>query len=64
MLIAAQPAGAPRIRAVTSALLSEPPLAGSGVTVDGQFRRRSCCLIYRASPERNSPICGDCVLTP
>jgi FhuF 2Fe-2S C-terminal domain len=31
---------------------------------DGSFRRRSCCLIYRAAPGRDGALCGDCVLAP
>lgn len=33
---------------------------GHGVRRDGRFRRRSCCLIYRAAGR--SAVCGDCVL--
>jgi ferric iron reductase protein FhuF len=40
-------------------LMSRPPLRGTGSIIDGQFRRRTCCLIYRAAPGR---FCGDCVL--
>jgi hypothetical protein len=44
-------------------LLDLPPLADTGITQrDGRFQRRSCCLIYRAAPNRAGPICGDCVL--
>jgi ferric iron reductase protein FhuF len=53
-------------RAVTAAdsLLDLPPLRGSGVRgPDGRFRRRSCCLIYRASPGAGrAAVCADCVL--
>jgi FhuF-like iron-sulfur protein len=28
----------------------------------GRFRRRSCCLIYRAAPDAASALCGDCIL--
>ena len=31
----------------------------TGSIINGQFRRRTCCLIYRAAPGR---FCGDCVL--
>ena len=51
------------IGAVLSALLSHPVLVGTAQTsLDGRFQRRSCCLIYRAAPDRNGMICGDCVL--
>ncbi|MDT0310383.1 (2Fe-2S)-binding protein [Streptomyces sp. DSM 44917] len=50
---------------VTAALLESPPLrAVSGHTAEGRFRRRSCCLYYRAAPGKAGPVCGDCVLTP
>ncbi|MEW1749934.1 (2Fe-2S)-binding protein [Streptomyces angustmyceticus] len=29
---------------------------------NGRFRRRSCCLIYRAAPDAAGATCGDCVL--
>ena len=51
------------VQAVFSALLAHPVLAGTAQTsLDGRFQRRSCCLIYRAAPDRNGMICGDCVL--
>ena len=51
------------VQAVFSALLSHPVLADTAQTsLDGRFQRRSCCLIYRAAPERNGMVCGDCVL--
>lgn len=40
-------------------------LAGAGgFEPDGSFRRRSCCLIYRAAPDRRGGLCGDCALAP
>lgn len=46
-------------------LHAEPLLARTAsVTSDGRFRRRSCCLIYRAAPGHGGPVCGDCVLAP
>lgn len=50
-------------RALGSALLEREPLRGTGAVVGGSFRRRSCCLIYRAAPDRSGPVCGDCVLS-
>jgi hypothetical protein len=52
-------------RGLAARLLDEPPLRGAGtVAADGTgFRRRSCCLIYRAAPNRAGALCGDCVLT-
>jgi len=50
-------------RALVGALLRHPYLAGSGgYGQQGAFRRSSCCLIYRAAPDRNGPLCGDCAL--
>ncbi|MFF4595951.1 (2Fe-2S)-binding protein [Amycolatopsis sp. NPDC001319] len=39
-----------------------PVLADTATHEDGRFRRRSCCLIYRAAPNHDGPKCGDCVL--
>lgn len=58
-----EPSLAPRAAAIAARLLELPPLLGTGTTVDGRFRRMSCCLIYRAAPGRNGPVCGDCVLS-
>ncbi|MBY8877491.1 (2Fe-2S)-binding protein [Actinacidiphila acidipaludis] len=35
---------------------------GGGGYVSG-FRRHSCCLIYRAAPDHNGALCGDCALS-
>jgi hypothetical protein len=45
-------------------LMSRPTLGGTGTSTDGRFRRRTCCLIYRAAPGRDGAVCGDCVLRP
>ena len=61
---AAVPERAARLRA-TAGLLLEHPLLRAAHTADtgtGRFRRRSCCLIYRAAPGRAGGLCGDCVL--
>jgi hypothetical protein len=59
----ADPRLAPRARDELARLLSRAPLAGTSRTApDGRFQRRSCCLIYRAAPDRRGPVCGDCVL--
>ncbi|MEC3992209.1 (2Fe-2S)-binding protein [Actinacidiphila sp. DG2A-62] len=63
MIAAARPDAAARAGALTALLLDRPPLTGaSGRTAAGAFRRRSCCLIYRAAPGRAGALCGDCVL--
>jgi ferric iron reductase protein FhuF len=59
----AQPRHRPRIQAVLTRLLRQPVLDGTTQTsLDDRFQRRSCCLIYRATPNRDGMVCGDCVL--
>lgn len=66
-LSAADPGLAARARADdddVKALLSRPLLADAWRrTAAGAFQRRSCCLIYRAAPDRRGALCGDCVLS-
>jgi hypothetical protein len=63
MLDRERPEWTVRTRALTAALRRQVPLAGTGdVDAYGRFRRRSCCLIYRAAPGKSGPVCGDCVL--
>jgi hypothetical protein len=66
MVGTARPELAARATAVASDLLALPPLRHAGLRhPDGRFQRRSCCLIYRASPGNGrDAICGDCVLRP
>lgn len=54
-----------RAREIAELLLRQPLLRGScgPDQGSGRFRRRSCCLIYRAAPGRAGGLCGDCVLT-
>jgi FhuF-like iron-sulfur protein len=59
MIATAQPAWADRAQTLAALLLDQPPLRGT--SSDG-FRRRSCCLIYRAAPNAAGPVCADCVL--
>ncbi|WP_328997933.1 (2Fe-2S)-binding protein [Kribbella sp. NBC_00709] len=61
----AAPHLAERAAHLASLLLSTPPLRDTHTTFPdtGRFRRRSCCLIYRAAPDHNGPLCGDCALT-
>jgi len=58
----AQPAGR-RALTIAVSLYEHPALRGAAtVAPDGtSFRRRSCCLIYRAAP---GTLCGDCILRP
>lgn len=53
--------GTPRAAELAAGLLARPPLRGTATWPAGRFRRRSCCLIYRATNDR-SAVCGDCVL--
>jgi hypothetical protein len=64
MIVACRPAWANRSRVIASLLLDQPPLRDTGVaSATGGFRRRSCCLIYRAAPNAVRAVCGDCVLS-
>jgi hypothetical protein len=64
MIATCQPAWTDRSRVITSLLLDQPPLHNTSLTPAGQsFRRRSCCLIYRAAPKTAAAVCGDCVLS-
>jgi hypothetical protein len=49
-------------REAAGTLLAHPTLRDSHTT-NGKFRRRSCCLIYRAAPNHKGALCGDCVLS-
>lgn len=62
MVGAAAPDWLGRARELANGLVSAPPLKGTSTVVGGRFRRRSCCLIYRAAPGGTGPVCGDCVL--
>lgn len=65
MLTAARPDLHDDIRALIDRHLDSSHLAGSGgFEPGGSFRRRSCCLIYRAAPDHKGGLCGDCVLAP
>ncbi|CAG6396962.1 (2Fe-2S)-binding protein [Streptomyces cocklensis] len=62
-LAAARPELAAPAHAFAAQLLQRPPLRPQGArTPTGAFRRRSCCLIYRAAPDRRGALCGDCAL--
>ena len=66
LVVAERPAAAVRAAEVAAGLLAAGPLADRGELLAPQgpdrvwsFRRRSCCLYYRA---RDGGLCGDCVL--
>jgi ferric iron reductase protein FhuF len=64
MITVSKPDWTNRARVITSLLLDQPPLRDTATTsADGRFRRRSCCLIYRAAPNAAGAVCGDCVLS-
>ena len=63
MIATARPDLAAQTAAVRRALLNAPELAGTWTSSAEGFRRRSCCLIYRAAPA-TSAVCGDCILNP
>jgi hypothetical protein len=63
MVGAARPDLAMRSRALATGLLEAPVLRGSATGVPGvDFRRRSCCLLYRLGPAAPKAVCGDCVI--
>jgi hypothetical protein len=65
MLVAAAPGAAADVRAFAAALTAHPALRGTADGTPGApgFRRRGCCLIYRAAPPGTPrAVCGDCVL--
>lgn len=63
MIVTARPDLDARARAISSALLRQPPLADTydGAPASG-FRRRSCCLIYRITSAARAKFCADCIL--
>ncbi|MGX1760917.1 (2Fe-2S)-binding protein [Streptomyces lydicus] len=63
-MVAAAPALVRPARTAALLFLSRPQLRDTHTldTHNGRFRRRSCCLIYRATPDATGALCGDCVL--
>jgi hypothetical protein len=55
-----RPEVAARARGLTADLFAHPYLADAGVLTGAAFRRRSCCLYYRAP---GGGLCGDCCFT-
>ncbi|MFC8079767.1 (2Fe-2S)-binding protein [Streptomyces sp. NPDC057307] len=53
-----RPEAGERADAIGAALFTHPDLRTTGVSRDGSFRRRSCCLYYRCP---SGGLCGDCV---
>jgi hypothetical protein len=59
VLSQSRPADEPRGRALVAALIATDPLRDAAEILDGQFRRRNCCLFYQVP---GAGYCGDCVL--
>ena len=63
MVARARPDVAAGVVSLAAQLLAGPALTGTSEGEPGKnFRRRSCCLIYRAAPRGPRVVCGDCVL--
>ncbi|BEP12220.1 (2Fe-2S)-binding protein [Acidothermaceae bacterium B102] len=63
MVARSRPDLAERALAMAAELLTGPVLEGRSEGEPGKnFRRLSCCLIYRAAPRGPRVVCGDCIL--
>ncbi|WP_326837576.1 (2Fe-2S)-binding protein [Amycolatopsis rhabdoformis] len=62
MLHSERPEWTDEATAFVGRLEALPALADTATRDRGRFRRKSCCLIYRAAPAHDGPKCGDCVL--
>ena len=62
MIASARPELAGQAATLRNGLLNAPELARTWTGSAAGFRRRSCCLIYRAAPATPA-VCGDCVLS-
>ena len=62
MIARACPGRATRAATIRSALLNAPELTGTWTSTAAGFRRRSCCLIYRAACGAPMAVCRDCIL--
>jgi hypothetical protein len=47
--------------AAADSILADPRIDGGALKAGPDFRRRSCCLIYRIANDRTTT-CGDCIL--
>lgn len=61
IIIRTTPHLAGRADAVAARLLEHPRIDPAERLPASPFRRHSCCLLYRMTPDR-TPVCGDCVL--
>ncbi|MDX6245678.1 MAG: hypothetical protein QOE76_3401 [Frankiales bacterium] len=63
MLGRARPDLAADAGGLAGTLLDRPVLRGTATGLVGvDFRRRSCCLLYRLAPAGARSLCGDCVI--
>jgi FhuF 2Fe-2S C-terminal domain len=62
LIAATGPDAAGRIDLIVNSMRKQPGLTGEDAAFGPDFRRRSCCLIYRLAPDRVDAVCGDCVL--
>jgi FhuF-like iron-sulfur protein len=63
MVAGGRPERAAAVLSLAGDLLAEPALRGRSKGEPGKnFRRRSCCLIYRVAPRGPRVVCGDCIL--
>lgn len=58
----ARPDMAEAARRAADAVLADPRIDGGVLRSGPEFRRNSCCLIYRLASDK-AACCGDCVLT-
>lgn len=61
LVAAARPERADSARAAADSVLADARVDGGFLRTGPNFRRRSCCLFYRLTNDRNG-VCGDCVL--
>jgi FhuF 2Fe-2S C-terminal domain len=61
LISTARPDVAGRAHAAADNLLTDPRIDRGAGRAGPQFRRRSCCLIYRVANDR-AAACGDCIL--
>lgn len=58
----ARPAHTEAAAHIAQVMLSTAPLNAQPARPGPEFRRQSCCLIYRIAPSGPRAVCGDCVL--
>ena len=61
LIAVARPDLARRARMAADAVLADPRVDGGELRSGVDYRRKSCCLLYRLTDDRTA-VCGDCVL--